>query len=191
MNYFRTIPFGRNTPRIVLTDETKFGSDGRMDEHLLRIREIEVDRRHFISEIFFLNSYARWIGLGPAMQGYASLKAEISELRRIKNAVNAALSMTVVDSLRRQLQEASTSDMAMNSVLQNSLDQKGALNLLGFTANLLLRLVDKRHEHPTKTIVLPLPEEIPIELRSLPQFLIEIITDYFIHIMKYLLTRIN
>jgi hypothetical protein len=195
VNYFRTIPFGRATPRIVLTDEATLGSVGRMDEHLLHIREIEVDRRHFISEIFFLNSYARWVGLGPAMQGYSLLKAEISGLRReadrIKSAINAALSMTVVESLMRQSQEARRLEMAMYFVLQNSLDQRGALNFLGFVANRLLRLVDKRHEHLTKTIVLPLPEEISIEWRSLPQFLIEIITDFFIHMMKYLLIRIN
>jgi ubiquitin conjugation factor E4 B len=162
-----------------------------MDEHHLQITEIEDDRRHFISEIFFLNSYARWIGLGPAMQSYSLLKAEIAEMHRTENAADAVLSMTMVEGLRTQLQEARMLEVAMNSVLRNSLDQKGALNFLRFVTNWLLRLVDKRHEHPAETVVLPLQEDIPFEWQSLPQFLIEIVTDYFIHMMKYSPARSN
>jgi ubiquitin conjugation factor E4 B len=199
VNYFRTIPFGRITPRIILTDEATLGSDDNMDEYRSQITKVEDDQSHFISEIFFLNSYARWIGLGPVMQVHSQLKRDLTELfcelqlsnttRRVENP--SELSLETLKSSYTALQEAMMSVMAIDCILCNSLDQKDTLEFLGFVVNWLLRLVDERHEHPSKTILLHLQEDISIKWRSLPQFLIEIITDYFIYMMEYSPTRIN
>jgi ubiquitin conjugation factor E4 B len=196
VNYFRTIPFGRSTPRITLTDEATFGSDDHMEQDLSQNTEVEDDRSYFISEVFFLTSYARWIGLGPVIQSHAQVQLHINELQRESESSSRAKKRRTElddgirrrDFIRRQLQEMSLLKAAMGCVLD--CDLPATLNFLRFLTNWLLRLADERHEHPGKTIRLPL-KDVSFEWMSLPQFLIEIITDYFIHMMKYSLTGTN
>jgi ubiquitin conjugation factor E4 B len=196
VNYFRIIPFGRSAPRITLADEATFGSDDRLDQDLSQITNIDDDRSHFISELFFLTSYARWIGLRPVIQCHAQVQLYINELQRESDSSSRAKKRRTElddginrrDFIRRQLQEMSLLKAAMDCVLD--CDLPATLNFLGFLATWLLRLADERHEHPGKTIRLPL-KDVSFEWISLPQFLIEIITDYFIHMMRYSLTRIN
>ena len=73
----------------------------------------------------------------------------------------------------------------MNVVLWDRIAQEKSLDFLGFVANWLLRVADGRHEHPQRMIELPLLQEVPIEWRTLPQFLVEIITDHLLYAMRY------
>jgi hypothetical protein len=191
VNYFRTIPFGRTTPRIVLTDEATLGSVDRMDEYRSQDATVEDDRSRFITEIFFLNSYARWIGLGPTIQNHAQLKLYINELQRESDSISRAKkrrtesddAMIQHDFLRKQLQEMTLLKASMDCILD--CDLQASLDFLGFLANWLLQLVDERHEHPGKTITLPLKEDVSIQWLSLPQFLVEIITDYYVYLKRF------
>jgi len=73
----------------------------------------------------------------------------------------------------------------MDVVLFDRVTQEKSLEFLGFVANWLLRVADCRHEHPQRMIELPLPEQVPIEWRTLPQFLVEIITDHLLYTMRF------
>jgi hypothetical protein len=162
-----------------------------MNEYRSQDPTVEDDRSRFISEIFFLNSYALWIGLGPTIQNHAQLKLYIYELQRESDSIRRAKkrhtesddAMIQHDLLRKQLQEMSLLKAVMDSVLD--CDLQASLDFLVFLANWLLRLADERHEYPGKTITLPLKEDVSIEWLSLPQFLIEIITDYYVYMKKF------
>lgn len=73
----------------------------------------------------------------------------------------------------------------MDALMLDRMAQEKTLDFLGFVANWLLRLVDERHEHPRRTIHMPLREDVPIEWKTLPQFLFEIITDHLLYVMRY------
>jgi ubiquitin conjugation factor E4 B len=196
VSYFRTIPIGRTTPRIDLKDETKLKADNHLAEEYFSNTINDVDP-HFISEIFFLNSYAHSIGLGPAMQTHSRLEGDITEMQRQldrinttqdwRNSPHAALFMAALERTKAQIEETSSLEATMDCVMYDRVNQERSLDFLGFVANWLLRLADERHEHPSKMVKMPLREEVPIEWRCLPQFLIEIITDHFLYIMRYLL----
>jgi hypothetical protein len=189
VNYFRTIPIRRTTPRIVLTDETKFGANNLVDNHLSR--PITGRDPHFICEIFFLNGYAHWIGLGPAIRHHSQLKGYMTEMQcELSNVIKTTRSsqnegdpvMETAERIRGQIQEVSAHEAAMDCVM--SCDQQLNLDFLGFVANWLLRLADRRHEHADTVITLPLNKDIPTEWLSLPQFLMEIISDHLVYMMK-------
>jgi ubiquitin conjugation factor E4 B len=195
VNYFRTIPVGRTTPRIVLGDETKLKADNTTAEEYLSRTTKDVDP-HFISEIFFLNCYAHSIGMGPAMQTHSRLEGDLAEMQRQVDRINAienwrstphaALFAAALERTKAQLEETASLEAAMDAAMYDRVNQEKSLDFLGFVANWLLRLVDARHLHPAKTLRLPLKEEVPMEWRCLPQFLFEIIADHLLYIMRYI-----
>jgi ubiquitin conjugation factor E4 B len=85
---------------------------------------------------------------------------------------------------RKQIEEAEGLEAAMDAVLWDRVAQEKSLDFLGFVASFLVRVADPRHEHPQRRVELPLPAEVPIEWRVLPQFLFEIITDQLLYVMR-------
>jgi ubiquitin conjugation factor E4 B len=162
-------------------------------------RTIKGVEPHFISEIFFLNSYAHSIGLGPAMQIHSRLEGDLAEMQRQVDRINAthdwrasphaALFTAALERTKTQIEETASLEATMDALMYDRVSQEKSLDFLGFVANWLLRLVDERHLHPTKTLQLPLPKEVPIAWKCLPQFLFEIITDHLLYIMRYVTRR--
>lgn len=128
------------------------------------------------------------------MQAHLRCEGEISDMQRQidrvtqtenwRQAAHAALLSAVIDRTKKQIELVSSLEATMEAVMYDRISQEKSLDFLGFVANWLLRLVDERHAHPTNLIKLPLPEEVPIEWRCLPQFLFEIITDHMLYVMR-------
>jgi len=133
--------------------------------------------------------------MGPALVTHVQLPSNIAEMQRqvdrIQNTENwrssphAALFSAALERTKVQIEEAASLEATMNVVLWDRIAQEKSLDFLGFVANWLLRVADGRHEHPQRMIELPLLEEVPIEWRTLPQFLVEIITDHLLYAMRY------
>ena len=192
MNYFRTIPVGRTSARVSINEETKLKADNTTAEKYLS-HTISADP-HFISEIFYLNCYAHSIGLSPLMSTHSRLEGDISEMQRQVDRINstdnwrqsphAALFQAALERTKLQIEETQALEATMDALMWDRMAQEKTLDFLGFVADWLLRLVDKRHQHPRRTLQMPLNEEVPIEWRTLPEFLFEIITDHLLYVMR-------
>jgi len=133
--------------------------------------------------------------MGPALLTHTQLPSNIAEMQRqvdrIQNTENwrssphAALFSAALERTKVQIEEAASLEATMDVVLFDRVTQEKSLEFLGFVANWLLRVADCRHEHPQRMIELPLPEQVPIEWRTLPQFLVEIITDHLLYTMRF------
>lgn len=129
------------------------------------------------------------------MQTHSHLEGDISEMQRQVDRINAtdnwrqtphaALISAALERTKKQIEETASLEATMDAVMYDHVSQEKNLDFLGFVANWLLRLVDEGHLHPTKTIQLPLKDEVPMEWRCLPQFLFEIITDHLLYVMRY------
>jgi ubiquitin conjugation factor E4 B len=193
--YFRTIPIGRETPRINLSEETKLKADNNTAEEYFTSHVQKNIDPHFITEIFFLNSFAHSLGSGPAMLTHSRLPGDITEMQRQvdriqntenwRNSPHAALFSAALERTKVQIEEAAALEATMDAVLWDRVAQEISLEFLGFVANWLLRVADPAHVHPMTMISLPLPEDVPIEWRTLPQFLFEIITDHLLYVMRF------
>jgi ubiquitin conjugation factor E4 B len=194
ISYFHTVPIGRETPRILLSDETKLKAGDATTEEYFTSHLIRNQDPHFITEIFFLNAYGHSLGLGPVMLTHVRLTGDIAEMQRqidrIQNQKNwrisphAALFSAALERNKIRIEEAAALEAAMQAVLWDPVAQKKSLDFLGFVANWLLRVADARRAHPQRRIDLPLPQEVLMEWRTLPQFLFEIITDHILYVMK-------
>ena len=59
------------------------------------------------------------------------------------------------------------------------------IGFINFVSSWLIRLVDPKKSHPITTIDLPLPQEVPLTFRVLPEYFIEDVVDYFLFIVRY------
>jgi len=128
------------------------------------------------------------------MQTHLRLEGDISDMQRQVDRItqtenwrqspHAALITAALERTKKQIEAVSSLEATFEAVMYDRISQEKSLDFLGFVANWLLRLADGRHAHPTKLIQLPLPQEVPIEWRCLPQFLFEIITDHLLYVMR-------
>jgi len=59
-----------------------------------------------------------------------------------------------------------------------------SIQFVNFVSAWLIRSVDPTHSYPKKTIELPLPKEVPMAFRTLPEFAVEDVVDYHLFVSR-------
>lgn len=73
------------------------------------------------------------------------------------------------------------------------LDPEVIFRSIGFTNFLstwLIRQVDPKGKHPNPIVDLPLPQEVPMAFRVLPEYIVEDIVEYLFFAVQYAISRI-
>jgi len=58
------------------------------------------------------------------------------------------------------------------------------VGFINFASAWLIRLVDPKKSHPNLTVELPLPHDVPMTFRVLPEYFLEDVVDYFLFIVR-------
>jgi ubiquitin conjugation factor E4 B len=58
------------------------------------------------------------------------------------------------------------------------------VGFINFVSTWLIRLVDPTKSHPNSTVELPLPHDVPMTFRVLPEYFLEDVVDYFLFIVR-------
>ncbi|KTW29866.1 hypothetical protein T552_01070 [Pneumocystis carinii B80] len=188
------IDYFKKKPRISIAKETKLNSDEKTSE-LFYKDEIQ-DVPNFISEIFFLNVAYHYYGLGSAMLNHEHIMKRISDLQKqydilesqkshwIKTT-HASILNTNMKQLHLQIEKTKSYCYCFDTMLLDNVLQSKSFSFLSLLASWLLRHVDPEHQHPQKTITLPLPQDINDHVRNLPEYFVEEIADFFLYTSKY------
>jgi ubiquitin conjugation factor E4 B len=59
------------------------------------------------------------------------------------------------------------------------------VGFINFVSTWLIRIVDPKKSHPNSTVELPLPQDVPMTFRVLPEYFLEDVVDYFLFIVRY------
>jgi hypothetical protein len=89
-----------------------------------------------------------------------------------------------VERFKKETERRQAELFAMETQL---LDPKIVGMLIGFynfAMAWLVRVVDPKHEHPNRTVSLPLPEETPPAFAMLPEYLLEDIAEFFVFVSR-------
>jgi len=65
------------------------------------------------------------------------------------------------------------------------------VGFINFASAWLIRLVDPKKSHPNLTVELPLPHDVPMTFRVLPEYFLEDVVDYFLFIVRYAPDRLE
>ncbi|QRV77647.1 ubiquitin conjugation factor E4 [Ceratobasidium sp. AG-Ba] len=180
--------------RVNLAEETRLkATQEEVSAWEKRITEGGVVPQNFISDIFFLCAGFNHLGIVRTIGTYDEILKHLNEIDRWLEGVEAmevpvgpqrAVHQARIDRVKADktkfLQEQCTYEVQL-------FDPEITFRNLAFTNFLMvwvMRLVDPLHQHPTKAISLPLPEEIPEDFRMLPEYFVEDIVDYYLFIMR-------
>ncbi|PAV17237.1 ubiquitin conjugation factor E4 [Pyrrhoderma noxium] len=151
---------------------------------------------NFITEIFYLTSAVNHYGLNRTIQSFDDLYKQTEEIQRHIDYLTSTMetlpagnpfiarAQLGLDAAKKELSKVHSEQFAYRVQL---LDPEFVLRQVGFTNFLeawLIRLVDPKKTHPTPTVEIPLPEEIPTIFRMLPEYFLEDIVDFLLFLMR-------
>lgn len=59
-----------------------------------------------------------------------------------------------------------------------------AITFTNFVSTWLIRSVDPKHAHPSPLVELPLPKEVPLSFKVLPEYTIEDVVEYHLFVLR-------
>ncbi|BFZ61767.1 Ubiquitin conjugation factor E4 [Saitoella coloradoensis] len=187
------VAYFRREPRLQIAEETKLSADEREAATFYGNKADGVT--NFISEVFFLNVAAHHYGLGLALQERESLIKEIEDWKkklergrmeepRFANTPQAPLYRATLDKLAKRIDESLCLKYAYDSLLLDKVSMTQSLLFMNLVATWLLRLVDPKRQHPQQPLHLPLPPSAPDAFRNLPEYMVEDVAEFFLHLSR-------
>ncbi|KAG8932849.1 hypothetical protein FRC03_000161 [Tulasnella sp. 419] len=150
---------------------------------------------NFISDIFFLTAAFNHYGLIRTISTHHDLEKHIDEiqqhLERIegdRSFIGTPVQAQAEAAIARVKKGREKIHMELFAYQVQLLDPDLIFRTISYTTFLmtwLIRLVDPKKQHPTVTVSLPLPQEIPVAFRMLPEYLIEDIVEFYIFLIRH------
>ncbi|KAJ7600622.1 ubiquitin elongating factor core-domain-containing protein [Mycena floridula] len=180
--------YARST-RIDLKDETRIKAT--TEEATVWIKENadpNAPAPNFISNIFYLTVAMSHYGYLQTIHKFSELGKHLEDMQRHLDMLNGdnswagtPMQARVEASIRNVKNEMDKVRSAQFAYEAQLLDPELVFQCIGFTSFLsawLIRQADPKKAHPNPNVALPLPEEVPMSFRALPEYIVEDIVDY-------------
>ncbi|KAJ7672776.1 ubiquitin elongating factor core-domain-containing protein [Mycena rosella] len=181
--------FYARSKRIDLKDETRIKATS---EEASAWAEAQQDPNapapNFVSNIFYLAVAMSHYGILHTISTYSDLAKHLDEMQRHVDMLNGDGSWMGSPMQARTEQAINTTKVEMGKIRMQQLafeaqllDPELVFRSIGFTNFLstwLIRQVDPAKKHPNPPANLPLPKEVPMAFRVLPEYILEDIVDY-------------
>ncbi|RXW24458.1 hypothetical protein EST38_g1393 [Candolleomyces aberdarensis] len=143
---------------------------------------------NFISNIFFLTIAMAHYGYLKTIDTYNNTHKQMDDVRRhleylqgdgswmgspLQARVEAALKLVKVEEAKIRMQQ-----LAFEAGLMDPELLIRSINFMNFLSVWLIRQADPKKKHPSPMVELPLPKEVPMAFRCLPEYIVEDIVDY-------------
>ncbi|WOO81182.1 Ubiquitin conjugation factor E4 [Vanrija pseudolonga] len=181
----------RHSKRIDITDETKIkATKEEADEFYGAAMDLD-SKPNFISDLFFLLNAVHHLGLGKTVATRVKAERNISDMekdlkhlesKREEWAGNPAMQAQGEAQIAKVKSDIATLHASLHAYDTQLLDPRlTRLNVTycGFLMTWLLRMADPKHQHPQVPIALPLPAEVPLQFRMLPEYLFDNVVEYY------------
>ncbi|KDQ62323.1 hypothetical protein JAAARDRAFT_149126 [Jaapia argillacea MUCL 33604] len=185
-----------HSSRIDLKEETRIKATSDEAEEWAKANQAPADAPapNFISDIFYLTIAMNHYGYQKTVDTYEDLAKHTDELQRHLDMLNGdgswmgtpfqARTEAAINAVKVQMSKIHTQQLAFQTQL---LDPELVFRSIGFTnfvSTWLIRLVDPKKLHPTPIIELPLPQEVPLSFRVLPEYILDDIIGYHLFILR-------
>ncbi|RDB17892.1 Ubiquitin conjugation factor E4 [Hypsizygus marmoreus] len=149
---------------------------------------------NFISNIFYLTIAMSHYGDLRTIQTYNDLAKHIEDMQRHLDMINgdgswmgSPMQARIEAAINQVKAEQSKIRMRQLSFEAQLLDPEFVFRSIGFTNFLstwLIRQVDPKKKHPNPPVQIPLPQEVPMAFRVLPEYILEDIVDYLFFVVQ-------
>ncbi|PBK97395.1 hypothetical protein ARMGADRAFT_987069 [Armillaria gallica] len=185
-----------HSTRIDLQEETRIkATSNEANEWAEQNKDPNASPPNFISDIFYLAIAMSHYGYQRTIQSYTGLGKTTEDMQRHLDYLNGdgswmggpmqARREAAINAVKIEIAKIRASEFAYQAQL---LDPELVIRTLGFTNFLstwLVRQADPKKTHPNPQIELPLPKEVPMSFRVLPEYIVEDIVEYFLFAVQY------
>ncbi|KAF9241107.1 ubiquitin elongating factor core-domain-containing protein [Melanogaster broomeanus] len=181
--------------RIDLKEETRIKATSEEASQWTEENKPNAATPNFISEIFYLCNAMGHYGYLRTIQTYEEFGKHLDELQRHHDMINGdgswmgtpvqARTEAALNQMKGEMAKIQANQLAFRVQL---LEPDFVFRYIGFTnfvSTWLLRRVDPKGLHPTPTVGLPLPQEVPMSFRVLPEYILEDVVDFFLFITRH------
>ncbi|KAI6166622.1 ubiquitin elongating factor core-domain-containing protein [Pisolithus thermaeus] len=150
---------------------------------------------NFISEIFYLCNAMAHYGYLRTIQTYEDFGKHLDDLQRHHDMINGdrswvgtpfqARTEATLNQCKLEMAKIQAHQLAFRVQL---LEPDSVFRYTGFNnfvSTWLIRKVDPRGSHPQTTVELPLPQEVPMSFRVLPEYILEDVIEYFLFVVRH------
>jgi ubiquitin conjugation factor E4 B len=185
-----------HSSRIDLKEETRIKTTSEEANEWAKQNQVSnAPPPNFISEIFYLTVAMCHYGYLRTIQSFNDLGKHTHDLQRHLDRLNGdgswmgsplqARTEAAIKQVKDEIAKIHMQQLAFQAQL---LDPELVFRSIGFTNFLstwLIRQVDPKKSHPTPSIELPLPQEVPMAFRTLPEYFVEDIVNYLLFVVQY------
>ncbi|TFK52628.1 hypothetical protein OE88DRAFT_1628311 [Heliocybe sulcata] len=150
---------------------------------------------NFISDIFYLGLAMNHYGYQKTIQSYDDLAKTTDDMRRHLDMLQGdtswqgtpfqARAEAAINTVKNEMSKVHVQQLAYETQLGDPELVFRSIGFTTFSSTWLIRFVDSKNKHPNPTIELPLPKEVPLSFRVLPEYLLEDIVDYYLYIVRH------
>lgn len=181
--------FYAQSSRIHLKEETRIkATSEEANQWSEENRKPDAPPPNFISNIFFISIAMSHYGYLKTIQTYNGLAKHVEDIQRHLEMLNSdgswmgtPMQARTEAAIKHVKNEQAKIKMQQLSFEAGLLDPELVFRSIGFTNFLstwLIRQADPKKAHPNPTVELPLPKEVPMSFRVLPEYIVEDIVDY-------------
>ncbi|KAI0004607.1 ubiquitin elongating factor core-domain-containing protein [Russula compacta] len=186
-----------HTSRITIKEETRINATSEEAAQWDNTHHIAtgVSPPNFISDIFYLALATGHYGLQKTIQTFEDLSKEHDEVQRHLDNLTAdntwmgtpvqARFEAAIKQLKDDIDKIQAAQMAGLTQLYDPEFLFRRNTFTSFVTAWLLRYADPKKAHPKPTVELPLPKEVPLDFRVLPEYILEDIIDYFFFAVRH------
>ncbi|KAI6129728.1 ubiquitin elongating factor core-domain-containing protein [Pisolithus croceorrhizus] len=181
--------------RIDVKEETRIKATSEEAAHWAEEHRQGAGPPNFISEIFYLCNAMAHYGYLRTIQTYEDFGKHLDDLQRHHDMINGDRSWVGTPFQARTEATLNQCKLEMAKIQAHQLAFRVQLlepdlvfrytGFNNFVSTWLIRKVDPRGSHPQTTVELPLPQEVPMSFRVLPEYILEDVIEYFLFVVRH------
>ncbi|KAI9573523.1 ubiquitin elongating factor core-domain-containing protein [Boletus coccyginus] len=181
--------------RIDVSEETRIKATSEEAGQWAEANKGNAATPNFISEIFYLCNAMGHYGYLRTTQTYEDFAKHHDELQRHHDMINGdgswigspshARTEAALNQMKTEMAKIQANQFAFRVQL---LEPDFVLQYIGFTnfvSSWLIRRADPKGLHPTPLAELPLPQEVPMSFRVLPEYILEDVIEFFLFVTRH------
>ncbi|KAI0789740.1 ubiquitin elongating factor core-domain-containing protein [Abortiporus biennis] len=181
--------------RLNLDEETRINATSQEAEQWkTQNQSSNAPAPNFISDIFYLTLTLNHYGYQKTISSFEELSRQYDDMERHlemlegdgswRGSIFQARTEAAIRAVKVEMDKVRASQLAYQVQLGDPELIFRSLAFANFVSIWLIRFVDPKHKHPNPVIDLPLPLEVPLSFKVLPEFAIEDVVDYHFYVMR-------
>ncbi|GJE98441.1 Ubiquitin conjugation factor E4 [Phanerochaete sordida] len=184
-----------HSSRIDLKEETRINAASQeAEEWRSQYANDGAPAPNFISDIFYITLAMNHYGYHKTITSFEELARQYDEMQRHLEQLEGdgswrttplrARMEAAINAVKTEMDKVRAAQMAYETQLAEPELVFRAISFTNFVSTWLIRLADPKHQHPNPPVELPLPQDVPISFKVLPEYAIEDVVEFHLFAIR-------